>query len=138
MQWTGSDGNGAGLASYDIYVKDNDADFKLWLGNTVQTSAVFKGQHGHTYGFFSIAKDNVGYTEASKSQPDAQTEVVLVDGDVNGDGKVDLADLILVLAIVGDIEPPAAVYLEYDINKDGKIGIEEAIFILQKVCGLRQ
>ncbi|OQX06173.1 MAG: hypothetical protein BWK80_51170 [Desulfobacteraceae bacterium IS3] len=66
----------------------------------------------------------------------ACTPETCIPGDVNGDGKVDLADAMLVLRIlagipVGNINPNA------DVNGDGKIGLEELGFILQKVAGVR-
>lgn len=42
---------------------------------TPATEAVFVGQPGSTYRFYSIATDNVGHREEAPAQPDAQTEV---------------------------------------------------------------
>ena len=44
---------------------------------TTQTSAVFTGQFGHTYGFYSVATDNVGNVEANPLAAEAQTKVVM-------------------------------------------------------------
>jgi len=57
-------------------------------------------------------------------------------GDVNGDGKVDLADAILALQVLAGLNPPD-VNIGADVNNDGKIGLEEVIYILQKVAELR-
>jgi len=57
-------------------------------------------------------------------------------GDVNGDGKVDLADVILALQVVAGLNPPN-VFSSADVNNDNRIGLEEVIYILQKVAGLR-
>jgi len=57
-------------------------------------------------------------------------------GDVNGDGKVDLADAILALQVIAGLNP-AGVKVSADVNNDGKIGLEEVIYILQKAAGLR-
>ncbi len=57
-------------------------------------------------------------------------------GDVNGDGKVDLADAILALQVVAGLNPPN-VFSSADVNNDNKIGLEEVVYILQKVAGLR-
>ena len=63
--WTGQDDSGgSGIASYNIYVSDDGGAFRLWLTNTVTTSATFTGQDGHTYGFYSVATDNAGNEEA--------------------------------------------------------------------------
>ena len=76
VSWSGQD-SGTGIASYDIYVSDNGGAFGLWLDHTAQTSATFTGQDGHTYAFYSVAKDNAGNTEAPPATPDAQTTVRL-------------------------------------------------------------
>jgi hypothetical protein len=38
-------------------------------------SAPFTGEAGHTYGFYSVATDNVGRREPDKTKPDATTAV---------------------------------------------------------------
>jgi hypothetical protein len=61
---------------------------------------------------------------------------IVLKGDVNADGKVDLTDAILSLQVLSGLAPdninPAA-----DVNGDGKIGMAEAIYVMQKVAGLR-
>ena len=65
VSWGGTDdADGSGIASFDVYVSDNGGDFTPWQENTVLTSAVFTGQIGHTYGFKSVATDNVGNAQA--------------------------------------------------------------------------
>lgn len=72
--WTGND-VGAGIASYDIHVSTNGGTWGLWLANTTNTCATFTGQNGHTYSFYSIARDHVGHIEAPPSVRDALTTV---------------------------------------------------------------
>ena len=66
-----------------------------------------------------------------------ESQIVVVKGDVDADGKVDLADAILALQVMAGITPSTTIYKEADVNGDGKIGMEEAIYIIQKVSGLR-
>jgi hypothetical protein len=76
VSWSGSDDpGGSGIAYYDIYVSDNNGPFTLWLGQTTQTSAVYTGMAGHTYGFYSVATDNVGNREATPPRAEATTTV---------------------------------------------------------------
>jgi RHS repeat-associated protein len=68
VAWTGSD-TGSGIASYDIYVSDNNSAFQIWKTATTDTSATYSGTVGHTYAFYSIATDGVGRTQANPSEP---------------------------------------------------------------------
>ena len=77
MNWSGSDdANGSGIAFYDVYVSDNGGPFTPFQVATSQTSATFTGQVGHTYGFYSVATDNVGHRQATPSAAQATTAVV--------------------------------------------------------------
>jgi len=53
-------------------------------------------------------------------------------GDVDGNGKVELADAVLALKIMAGftISPPQTVNLNADVNGDGKIGMAEVVYIL--------
>lgn len=75
LSWSGSDNpGGSGIASYDIYVSTSGSLFVPWLKAITTHSAMFSGQAGSAYRFFSIARDNVGNVE-SLSSPDAFTRV---------------------------------------------------------------
>jgi subtilase family serine protease/methionine-rich copper-binding protein CopC len=79
VAWSGLDeSDGSGIESYDIYVAINGGAFTLWLGQTTQTSATYTGQPGHTYAFYSVARDNVGNVEQAPATPDAVTTVAAV------------------------------------------------------------
>lgn len=62
---------------------------------------------------------------------------ILLKGDVNGDGNVDLVDLILGLKMQSTMKLSEEVYVSADVNGDGKIGLEELIYVLQNVSELR-
>ena len=74
VSWLGTDA-GSGVKSYTIYVSDSGGPFTSWLTQTQNTSANFIGSVGHTYGFYSIATDNVGNVEAAKINAEATTTV---------------------------------------------------------------
>src|SRR5262249_44077062 len=64
VSWSGQDeAGGSGIASFDVFVSDNGGAFTPLLQGTTKTSTVFTGQVGHTYGFFSVATDNVGHRQ---------------------------------------------------------------------------
>ncbi len=56
-------------------------------------------------------------------------------GDLDGNGVIDLKDVIVALQILTGLKP--SVLLAADINGDGKIGLEEVIYILQRVGWVR-
>lgn len=76
VSWSGTPGAGAdSIASYDIFVATDGGPFVPFLTGTTATSATYPGQNGHTYGFYSVATDNVGHREATPSQAEATTTV---------------------------------------------------------------
>jgi RHS repeat-associated protein len=143
VSWSGDDANGSGIQGYTIYVQDDGGDFKPWLTNTDQTSAMFTGSLGHTYGFYSVARDYVGHEEGDKTSPEATTQIseTLTEGDIDGNGVTDLGDAIMALQVECDMDS-SGVYPDYmssdaDVMSDGKITTEEVIYILQVVSELR-
>lgn len=74
VSWAGSDNSGgSGLASFTIFVSDNGGAYAAWLTDTTSTSAIYSGLDGHTYGFYSLAKDLGGNVQAAPAQPQATT-----------------------------------------------------------------
>ncbi|MGC9349860.1 MAG: DUF7619 domain-containing protein, partial [Anaerolineae bacterium] len=73
--WSGSDPGGSGVAGYDVYVSDDGGPFTLWQSAITTTQAVFTGVDGHTYGFYSVATDNVGYRQTQPGAAQATTTV---------------------------------------------------------------
>ena len=85
VSWLGVDeAEGSGIRSYDVYVAQDRGPYELWLARTVATSAEYLGEVGHTYAFYSVATDNVGYREAAPPVADTQTIVVLANGLISG------------------------------------------------------
>lgn len=76
VQWAGTD-VGSGVQDFTIYVSDNGGPFTPRLTNTTATQADYTGVGGHTYSFYSIARDLVGNVENGKSTADATTRVIL-------------------------------------------------------------
>jgi hypothetical protein len=74
VQWSGND-VGAGIQDFSVFVSDNGGPFAPFQTNTTETSATFTGLLGHTYGFYSIARDLVGNVESAKTVADATTTI---------------------------------------------------------------
>ncbi|MCI0540381.1 MAG: DUF5011 domain-containing protein, partial [Verrucomicrobiales bacterium] len=72
---------GSGISGHDIYLAEDDGPFVLWLDNKQNISAEFAGRPGHTYAFYSIARDNVGHEEPPPIEPDALITIAGVPED---------------------------------------------------------
>jgi len=79
-----------------------------------------------TYNFtLSVLFDD--NTESPKSPPFPYT--LALTGDVSGDGKVDLKDVITGLQVISGLKPNQ-LNLAGDVNNDGRIGLAEVIYSL--------
>jgi YD repeat-containing protein len=59
-------------------------------------------------------------------------------GDVNGDGVVNLTDIVKVLQLQADLDRERDYYnMNADVNGDNRIGAAEAVYILQKTAEMR-
>jgi hypothetical protein len=128
VQWSGTDAT-SGLSSYTIYVSDNGGPFTLWLS---QTTAWFVGHLTHSYGFYSIGRDNAGNVEI-KTVADATTYVPQMEGDVNGDGYINCIDIDLVKASFGTRTGQPGFNPAADVNKDGVVNVLDLAIVSQKL-----
>jgi hypothetical protein len=62
---------------------------------------------------------------------------LLLPGDVNGSGGVDIADAVAIMRLLAGLAPPDPFYGGADLDGDGKIGFAELAHSLQSVAGLR-
>ncbi|MBU0718794.1 MAG: PKD domain-containing protein, partial [Planctomycetes bacterium] len=75
VAWTGQDDvGGSDIARFKIYVSVDGEPFALWKGMP-DSSAVYAGEFGHTYAFYSMAVDNVGNHEAPRNTADTSITV---------------------------------------------------------------
>jgi hypothetical protein len=66
LAWNGED-DLSGLASYDLYIRDeSEADWVPWLRGVTITQSLFTGEAGHAYHFCVRGKDRVGNIEAKE------------------------------------------------------------------------
>jgi len=74
ISWSGIDAIGE-IESYTVFVSVDGGDFTLFLESTPDTSAVFSGEPGRTYGFLCSAQDTAGNTEVQEAVAEAVTHV---------------------------------------------------------------
>lgn len=63
VEWGGDDAGGAGIESYDIFVSTAGGAWNLWLDNVRVETAVFAGEIGTDYAFYTVATDRLGHEE---------------------------------------------------------------------------
>jgi len=135
VNWAGSDGLGSGIKSYSIYYDiDSSGVYELWLEDTTATSAEFVfTEDGHTYSFYSIATDNVGFMESPPDSFDTRTTMSFpfVCGDVNCDTTVNIFDITyLITNLYLEGPDPCHPYLA-DVNgRDGNVNIFDITYII--------
>jgi hypothetical protein len=90
VNWEGTD-IGSGILDFTIYASDNGGLFAAFQTNTTATSATFTGQVGHTYAFYSIARDLVGNVEGAKTAADTSTTITLPPCATDVSGSISVA-----------------------------------------------
>ena len=154
IEWSGQDDeNGSGIDSYDLFVSRDKAPFEILATQLNETSYEFTGESGVTYGFASVARDNVGNLETMPTVSDTETLVIIgawvnpkLRYDVDNNGTVTALDA---LTIINEMErrqvshqktswltplPPneyAPPY--YDVNADGKATALDALDVINQL-----
>jgi len=94
VAWSGEDGDGTGIAGYDVEYRDGEGGvWTGWFTDTTSSWVTFTGgQRGHTYYFRSRAEDRRGNQEDWPSDYDASTPVAhTVSGHVWGNRELPVA-----------------------------------------------
>jgi len=71
--WASSDDRR--VAHVDVYVSVDSGPYSLWAQRSIESGAVFQGELGRAYRFYSRATDAAGNTELVPSVADAETTV---------------------------------------------------------------
>jgi len=81
----------------------------------------------------NLYRYNIGSNEPFK------TYYVVINGDTNGDGKIDITDLVQVSRHMANVSPLTGYRLAAgDINKDGRSDITDLVRISQHMAGVRE
>ncbi len=155
VEWSGQDdASGSGIHSYDLYVSRDDGPFEKVATHLTETSHEFTGESGSTYGFVSLARDNVGNVEPMPLVADTETLVIIgawvnrvdvydVDaqwqghgarraGDHQRDGQTPRQRSGHVCAHAASADGYAPPY--YDVTEDGKITALDALRVINQMA----
>jgi hypothetical protein len=149
VSWSGQDERlGSGIAAYDIYVSDDGGPFTLWLAASTETSALFTGEAGHRYAFYSVAIDNVGHREAAPSVADTETTAAATTSwqnavdpfDVDGMDGVTAQDVLILINYINAHpgnpalpDPPEVPPPYYDVNGDSAITPSDVLAVINQI-----
>ena len=65
VAWSGTDDEeGSAVGTYDVFVSIDGTTYQKWIERTDLTTAQYVGELGHTYSFYTVARDNAGNFEA--------------------------------------------------------------------------
>lgn len=135
----------AGLCTFSIasglkYLADDAYNVSVTLGTDVVLEGWYingvKVGDGKTFGTYMPNEDvtlvaKCRYVPTGPADPDAgdlgYVEIVPVKGDVNGDGKVTVADAISIISAYLSMSAEDTPDSKYDINGDGKVTVADAI-----------
>jgi hypothetical protein len=134
VEWAGTDAH-SGVGVYDVFVSVDGGPFTLWLDDTLKTSAVYVGEPGKTYAFYTVAIDNVGNVEAEPGTPDATTTPLGgCSRPVTTGASPTASDCLFVLrtAVGSETCSPECVC---DVNGDGSSTAVDALVCLKKAVG---
>jgi len=115
VNWSGTD-VGSGVATCDIYVREDDEAWTLWLSDTSETIGWYTGRSGHDYSFYSVARDNVGNVEEAPVGlvPDAATTInAAVELDLGDDVAPVEGETFSLAGNVGNLPPGSTATVNY-------------------------
>jgi hypothetical protein len=107
---------------------------KVTLTATPVAGKLFKGWYDDVAGDICVGANPCDvYMDKARTI----TAMFLLEGDINGDGTVNLADAILIFQLMSRGSPGGTIDRSNDMNGDGKLELADAIYILQKAADLR-
>jgi hypothetical protein len=134
VRWEGQD-SGAGLLDFSVFVSTDGGPFAPWLLHTGAVQDSFTGELGHTYAFYSVARDSVGNVEDAPGAPDAITSLswtacgywrfedavggVVVDSSGNGNHGMLVGDATLSGLVPNPVVAGTAIPNAHSVDLDG-------------------
>lgn len=125
---------------YDVYVQYGTGSAWMKAAENVPagSKANVKIYEGINHGFYVVAKDMAGNVE----QKEAAREYTLITegampGDVNGDGKVTITDVVAIISYIRGENPQGFNVSAADVNGDDQITLADAVAVIDSILGRR-
>jgi hypothetical protein len=77
VSWSGTDNQA--VSHYDVYVSENGGAYDLWKEGSIELGALFVGNIGSTYNFYSVATDIARNRETKTPKAEATTKVTVIN-----------------------------------------------------------
>jgi len=144
VMWTEGTDVGSGIAGlYDVrYMDSTDGVWIDWIIDAIDQSAIFAGEHGHTYYFEARTRDLVGNLEPFSGMAECQTLVdttfvgpPFVPGDVNGSGAVNGVDVVYLVGYLKGGPPPPDPILRADANGSCSVNGIDVVYLVGYLKG---
>ena len=111
-----------------VYDIDGDDDLEIIAGTSLSLNAIDIKQSGSADGYWSMHKGNYQRTGYNLFTP------LCDSGDINGDGSVDVLDVLQEInIIIGVTDPTLEQICASDLNADGYIDLLDVILLVQVV-----
>lgn len=119
-------------SGYKIF-RDN-----IWIYSLSADATFFEDNNvdaGEIYNYCVSAFNGCGESDAACDEGFAESNEEPFLGDVNGDGILDVLDIIRIVAILLEMDPPPTEYelLSADVNEDGIVNVQDVIQIVSMI-----
>ena len=138
---TAFEGNIVGNDNY--FAARNIFDFHLTADSPAINVAVAPGTGNdadltpiYEYVHPSLSKDRVTDNNLDVGAFEYSNQMV-VPGDINGNGTLELNDALIALLVTAGYEPVSAIYSAADVDQDGVIGLTEALFVMRNLAAIQ-
>lgn len=120
---------------YDVYVQygQGSAWFKAAENVDIGKTAKVPIYPGIDHGFCTIVTDAAGNVEQKTTAREFSLSVPYILGDVNGDGKVTVTDVLMIMDKAQGNPPKHFIEEAADLNDDGAVTLTDAMMALAKI-----
>ncbi len=131
LEQDGGDAFDPDTHTWQINILDNSSQAEIHISALVRRA-------GNIINTARIISSAVEDPDEENDSATAVIHIPFQKGDVNGDGVLNLADIIVILQEMSRIYSQEGTNKAADIDGDGRIGMAEAVYLLQLIGDIRQ